>query len=57
MYKFIRFFRNSMGWECVEFSTPSGAVKKRLITKKEKDKIAAGLGDIHATDNNLYAIA
>ena len=39
MYKFIRFSKNSMGWDCVEFSTPTGRIKKRLITKAEKEKI------------------
>ena len=56
MYKFIRFFKNSMGWECVEFSTPSGEIKKRLITKKEKEEILKSLNDEFKLNNILYNI-
>ena len=57
MYKFIKFFKNSMGWDCVEFSTPSGKVKKRLITKAEKEKIIKHLNDAFELSNILYSIA
>lgn len=57
MYKFIRFFKNSMGWDCVEFSTPSGKIKKRLITKTEKEKIIKNLNNAYALSNILYSIA
>jgi len=57
MYKFIRFFKNSMGWECVEFSTPGGKIKKRLITKAEKEKIIKNLNNAYALSNILYSIA
>jgi len=56
MYKFIRFFKNSMGWECVEFSTPSGKIKKRLITKSEKEEIIKSLDDEFKLNNILYNI-
>ena len=56
MYKFIKFFKNSMGWECVEFSTPSGKIKKRLITKTEKEKIVENLNDAFKLSNILYNI-
>ncbi len=56
MYKFIRFFKNSMGWECVEFSTPSGKIKKRLITKTEKEKIIKSLNNEFELSNILYNI-
>lgn len=56
MYKFIRFFKNSMGWECVEFSTPSGKIKKRLITKAEKEKITKNLDNEFELSNILYNI-
>ena len=56
MYKFIRFFKNSMGWDCVEFSTPSGRIKKRLITKAEKEKIIENLDDEFKLDYILYNI-
>ena len=56
MYKFIRFFKNSMGWDCVEFSTPSGKIKKRLITKAEKEKIVENLNDAFKLNNILYNI-
>ena len=57
MYKFIRFFQNSMGWDCVEFSTPSGKIKKRLITEKEKEEIIESLDDEFKLNNILYNIA
>jgi len=57
MYKFIRFFKNSMGWDCVEFLTPSGKVKKRLITKAEKEKILKSLNNQFELSNILYSIA
>jgi len=57
MYKFIRFFKNSMGWDCVEFITPTGRIKKRLITKKEKEEIIKNLDDAYALSNILYSIA
>lgn len=57
MYKFIRFFKNSMGWDCVEFITPTGRIKKRLITKAEKEKIIKNLNDPYALSNILYSIA
>ncbi len=56
MYKFIRFFKNSMGWDCVEFLTPSGKIKKRLITKTEKEKIIKSLNDEFELSNILYSI-
>ena len=56
MYKFIRFFKNSMGWDCVEFSTPSGRIKKRLITKAEKEEILKNLNDEYKIDYILYNI-
>ena len=57
MYKFIKFFKNSMGWDCVEFSTPSGRIKKRLITKTEKEKIIKNLKDAYALSNIVYSVA
>ena len=56
MYKFIKFFKNSMGWDCVEFSTPSGKIKKRLITKAEKEKIMKNLDNEFELSNILYNI-
>lgn len=56
MYKFIRFFTNSMGSDCVEILTPSGRIKKRLITKKEKEEILKNLDDEFKLDNILYNI-
>ena len=57
MYKFIRFFKNSMGWDCIEFVTPSGRIKKRLITKAEKEKIVKNLDNVFELSNILYSIA
>lgn len=56
MYKLIRFFTNSMDWDCIEFSTPSGKIKKRLITKAEKEKIIKNLDNEFELSNILYNI-
>ena len=56
MYKFIKFFKNSMGWDCVEFVTPNGRIKRRLITKAEKEKISESLNDEYKLSNILSTI-